>query len=380
LTFDRWAANLAGMATHTDDAALLQGELHLYVAFDWGDEIDLGRAQQLVPATLHVLPRRPRTPSSIGYHPAPLRFELAKVPLEIAGLGVVQATAEATVFDFAAASVALHVPFTLTAEKLRALAGELVHLEQVVEAARRAVEPLHRQLEPAILRPARSDLTEEYVVFELAPHAQLGVAERLPEERGEWLAGVVRLEAGTLSAEEVREALRQRLSYSPDDLLVVEWAAAILVDRDGEETLQVIEFANLQLLEFREIDQRLDRELLQAYDLIHPLARTKLPYWRFHSGPLRQLGDLRIEANVVFERTSNALKLVGDQYLARLYRLLSSRFHLEEWSRGIEHSIDAVEGAYQVLADQGAMYRTELLEIIIIVLILFEIAMSLWGH
>lgn len=370
---------LAAMNTHATPETTFHGTLHLYIAFDWGDEVDLDQAQRLAPATWRVLPRRPRTPSSIAYHPSPLRFDLARVPVELTELGTAQATAEATVFDFAAVSVAMHVPFALNSTQLRNLAGGLSQTEALVDAARRALEPLHRQLAGAIVRPARSDLTEEYVVFEIQPDASMGRVEQLPESRGEWLAGLVRLESGALSADEVREALRQRMSYSPDDLLVVEWSAAALVDRECEETLQVIEFANLQLLEFREIDQRLDNELLRAYDLIHPLTRTRLPYWRSHARPLRMLGDLRIEANAVFERTNNALKLVGDQYLARLYRLCAARFHLEEWSRGIEHSLDAVEGAYQVLSDQGAMYRTELLEIIIIVLILFEIVMAMAG-
>ena len=56
--------------------------------------------------------------------------------------------------------------------------------------------------------------------------------------------------------------------YSPNDLLVCEWAAAVLVDTDCEETLRVVEFANLQLLEFRHIDRRIDDRLNSAYDLI----------------------------------------------------------------------------------------------------------------
>ena len=91
----------------------------------------------------------------------------------------------------------------------------------------------------------------------------------------------------------------------------------------------MIEFANLQLLEFRHIDRRLDDSLAQASRIIHPLTRTTLPFWRIHTRPLRQLGELKVEANGLFERTGNVLKLVGDSYLARVYRLVDARFTAE---------------------------------------------------
>ena len=100
----------------------LCGILHVFVAFDWGEEVDLERAKQLVPAEVLALPRRRRTPSSFGYRPPPLRINLPSVPLELAQLGRLEASAGATVFDFAAVSVALRVPFRLRPERLCELA------------------------------------------------------------------------------------------------------------------------------------------------------------------------------------------------------------------------------------------------------------------
>ena len=61
--------------------------------------------------------------------------------------------------------------------------------------------------------------------------------------------------------DEVREATRLALSYTPNDLVVLDWAAGFVADADCADTLQVIEFANVQLLEFRHIDDRLDDRL-----------------------------------------------------------------------------------------------------------------------
>src|SRR5262245_19351815 len=101
-----------------DEHGPFAGVLHIHVAFDWGDEIDLVAAHKLVPAEAHALPRRRRTPSSIEYRPLPLRLSLSPVSLELPELGTVNATGEVTIFDFAAVSVALHLPFELKASAL----------------------------------------------------------------------------------------------------------------------------------------------------------------------------------------------------------------------------------------------------------------------
>jgi hypothetical protein len=354
----------------------LTGTLNIFVAFDWGEEVDLEAASKLVPCEPQELARRRRTPSSIAYHPVPLRFRLPPIHLELGGFGAVAGSAEAILFDFAAVSLALRVPFRETPANLLRHAASLADIDPVVQTARTAIDSLFQQLSPAIHDPRVSRVCEEYLVWQITPDAAVPDIDSWLTERVDWLAGLVRLEENRLSREEVSEATRLRLSYSPRDLFISDWAAAVLIDRDCDETLQVIEFANLQLLEFREIDQRLDLRMSAAYGLIQPLVRRWLPFWRTHMRPLRALGELRIDAHSVFERTSNALKLVGDQYLARVYRLISARFHLDQWEQSIRHSLEVLQSVHSVLSDQSAKYRTEVLELIIVFLILFEIVMA----
>jgi hypothetical protein len=356
----------------------LAGTLHFFVAFDWGDEVRLNEVSRLVPAAVQKLPRRPRTPSSIEYRPPPLRLEVAPVALPLPGLGTVLAPTVLTLFDFAAVSVALQIPFQLPLPDLRQLAACLAAPQTLVQTVRQAIEPLYRKLLPAIDSPSWSDLTEEYIVFQLPPSPT--AAELLHDAQASWLASLVRLESGPLSAEECVEALRLHLSYSPTDLFVADWPAAVLFDRDCEDTLQVIEFANLQLLEYRHIDDRLDDDLATTSRLLQKVRRTWLPFWRTHARRLRSLGELRVEASGLFERTVNVLKLVGDPYLARIYRLLAARFHLDQWEQSIQRKLETLEGAFRTLSDQAATYRAEFLEWVIIALILLEVVLTLTGH
>jgi uncharacterized Rmd1/YagE family protein len=76
----------------------------------------------------------------------------------------------------------------------------------------------------------------------------------------------------------------------------------------------------------------------------------------------------------------NVLKLPGDQYIARVYSLLAKRFHLEEWEQSIRRTLEVIEGVHAVISDQAATYRTEILEIILILLILTEIVMAVTRH
>jgi hypothetical protein len=359
---------------------LVDGILHIYVAFDWGDEIILDRARALLPAELHDLPRRRRTPSSVGYRPLPLRTPVAPVSLELPEIGAIAAPAEVTMFDFAAVSLALHVPFQISAEAVSRLAGWLADAGPILRVARATLEPLYRQIFPAIQNPSwRDDLSEEYFVFHLSTDSVPLPAELLNSERG-WLAGLVRLESEPLSSQEVAEAMRLNITYSPQDLLIADWAAAVLVDRECDETLQTIEFANLQLLEFRHIDNRLDDSLAVVYRVIHQFAQSRLPFWRSPARSLRILGELKIEANTLFERTGNVLKLVGDQYLARVYRLVTARSHLEQWEQSIERKLEVAEGVYRVVSDQTDTYRAEFLELTVVILIMIEIILPIMRH
>jgi hypothetical protein len=359
-----------------DPEGVLSGTLHAYVAFDWGDEVDLERARQIAPAEVLALPRRPRTPISIAYRPPPLRFNLPPTRLCLPGDGSPPAECELTLFDFAAASVAFRVPFQLTRSQLSLLASRLAEPAPVVAAARAAVQPLYERLLPAIRDPLwRNELSEEYFVFQFAPEDAPGVEV---SRRDGWLAGLVRLESDPLSTEEIGEALRLHLRYGPNDLFVPDWAAAALFDSEPgcRETLGVIEFANVQLLEYRHIDDT----MASVYKRVREENQARMRFWRRHDKPLRTLGEMRVEATDLFERTGNVLKLVGDQYLARVHRLLATRFHLKEWEASIALKLEVAEGVYQVIADQAGSHRTEFLEVIVIVLIALEIVLALFRH
>ena len=95
----------------------------------------------------------------------------------------------------------------------------------------------------------------------------------------------------------------------------------------------------------------------------------------FHTD-VRSIARLQVDSAILFERVTNTLKLLGDQYLARVHRLVSQRFHLESWDTSISRKLQTLESIYGKMTDNAATRRAEVLEWIIIVLIAVSIAVS----
>ena len=119
-------------------------------------------------------------------------------------------------------------------------------------------------------------------------------------QHGEQLAQIVRGESMPLSDSECKEVLQSSLSYYPTDLLVAGWVAALVYDtpEGAAPTIQLLEYANTQLLEFRHYDDVLTRVLQNVYKmlerrggLMRPVAdgaRSRTPE---HAAPGRYRAD-----------------------------------------------------------------------------------------
>jgi flagellar motility protein MotE (MotC chaperone) len=198
------------------------------------------------------------------------------------------------------------------------------------------------------------------------------------------MAQVLRCERQLLSEQEVQDALSCRISFGPDDVTIIDWNTGLLFGRDTEDERAVLEFANVELLEMRHLDQQLDDALDQAYEALSRRTDWRLRWPGTFDADKSQIAQLQVDSALLFERVTNALKLVGDQYLARVSRLASQRFHLEEWDASILRKLETLNSIYGKMSDQAAARRMEVLEWIIILLIAVSIVVSflpgLAGH
>ena len=362
----------------SDPPALVvkRGVCHALFAYEAGFSIDLDRAQEHI-TTLKErasIRHKRRTPSYFEYRPPPLRVMLDAQPVTV-GPRQTATSIDALVYDFGAISVRYTIELEGGFDDLIALSEALYENERLLADSRRRVDRIVADIHPAISRPRIASFVEPYAIFQIEELATPVSPATLLANRALELAQVLRSERTPLSREEVNDAVAQRISFRPDDLTLIDWDAALVFDRDADDIRNVLEYANVELLEMRFLDQRLDDALDESYER---LSRRPFGFWQMPGSAratLRRIGQLQVENAVLFEGVNNALKLLGDQYLARVYRLVSERFHLAEWDASILRKIQTLESIYQKVADQAANRRTEVLEWIIIVLIAAEIVL-----
>jgi hypothetical protein len=182
-----------------------------------------------------------------------------------------------------------------------------------------------------------------------------------------------------LSPAERQEILTHHFSYLEDDLAVLHWNSALVVEPSGVEDIpDLLEFATAHLLELRYYDALLDRELHRIYDEIEaggsPIANILTRRYRKLQ---RDTAALLLELSEMIERLENAVKIVGDFYLARLYLAAVRRFRLPAWQESVLRKQKLVADVNDLTGDAADTSRSELLEIAIIALIVAELVAAL---
>jgi len=184
---------------------------------------------------------------------------------------------------------------------------------------------------------------------------------------------------GRLADRQIDETLSHSLSYTRDDFTVIDWDAAFVVDASGyyDDVLYMIELANLQLEEFRLLDDRLDKLFIKAYeDLEH---RSTLRNLIFGSDArLNAIRRIRMDITKMSEELTNITKFVGDWYLARIYLSCKHRFHLGHWEATVDQKLHEIDRIY-TLAHEGVNEKRMLvMEAAIVALFVFEVCATLF--
>jgi hypothetical protein len=346
-----------------------QGLCSALFAYDVGLAIDLDRAERRVREATERggIRARRRTPQYFEFRPAPLRVTQEAAPIALGAFSS-EPRVEVTLFDFGAVSVCYRFPVPGRLDDMLTLAESLFENAALLEDSRTRVAQLVHAFADAVERPTIAAEVEDYVIFRL----DMPLPEDRPGANDSAIAQVLRCERAPLAQDEVRDATAQRLSYTPEDIALVDWNAALVAGREMDDVQAVLEFVNVALLEMRLLDRQLDRALDQAYDSLARRSWARLLPGYGDAQAVR-IGQMQVDSAIAFERVTNTLKLIGDQYLARVYRLAAQRFHLESWDRGIQRKLQTLESIYEKITDRVATRRLELLEWIIIVLIAISI-------
>lgn len=354
----------------------LEGLFRLQYFYDVGEEIRLEELRALL--GLEKPGREPgfrrRTPDYVRFERPPLEERLAALTL---ATGEVVA-ARLRYFEYGVISLEMELPFSSDWAGLVEMAARWVGADGP-EAL--AAETVNRQLERvrgAIRKPAARPLSEDYTVIELRSAVELDghaiPSAALLERYGGEIAQAVRGERLPLSLAERAEVLGSSMSYSPMDLLVVGYAAALVYDcePDGAQPmLQLLEYANTQLLEFRHYDDLLTRVLADAQGRFAK-GRGVLRQWRAGS-EAHKLNALRLEIIDLTERTDNAIKFLSDMFYARAYKLASARIGVPDYRGLVEEKLRAAGELYRFMMDEFHQGRAFLLELMVVLILIVDL-------
>jgi len=251
------------------------------------------------------------------------------------------------------------------------------------DEVRKLAEQTVTELKPHLIRPHAQLVEEEaYTVFCIAsPLLSLDGsrvnAEHWFQAHRRQVAALLTQEEdmARLSKQESDESTARYLSYYEDDIVVVDWDAALLIDepRDFAETLYIVELANMQLAELEAYDRILDTALDCAY---RDLGKRPL---RSRTDILREIRELRIDLTRMNDELSNITKFFGDWHLARIYEKLASRFHLTEWHRTIDGKLKTLDDLYQLLRSDQNNRLMVWLEATIVLLFIVDLVVLVIG-
>ncbi len=376
------------MPCHPDEIVVAQAGATVYRLYDVGYEIDLGRASGLLaplaPPRAHPGPRRGEAAAILTPTP-PLIVDLGSDTIEPAG-GPVTATVSAAVFDFGVVSVRLHLPAAarLAWRDFVRFAVALHDSGPLRRVLDRRLAELIGRINAAIQRPSVAAVTEDYIVFRIAHLETAGGEPCSPTDLDDHaLASLLLNEPRELSPSARRELLPHRFAYTARDFAALTWESALVIepvpeDRDIE---YILEFANAQLLELRVFDAALDAELPRMYDRIAAVRHA--PYGllrRRYRHVLAGLQTLVADTTEIVERVENALKVTDDVYLARVYSAALEIFRGAAWRQGVDRKLGIIRDTYAMLNAESQAARGEALEVAIVLLILAELLLPLFGR
>jgi hypothetical protein len=347
----------------------LQGSVLVLIQFDVCEEIKLDALRDIFGA---------RRQEASFKHPAPgyVRFERAPVVEPVEPL-VLESGERLDVkikyYDYGVLSVVFELPFSGDWDTLVRLASRWVWDTDFTSFAQKIVKQKIERARPALVKLYDSWLHEDYFIFHVRDIAGNPTAAELLSTQGGRIAQIVRGEHVPLSDGEQQEIMQSRISYYPNDLAVISWNGAFLYDTSsGAETvIQLLEYANSQLLEFRHYDELLTRELQSVYDFMDHGSGI-WARWRTARRASR-LHTVLLDVDELTERADNAIKFLSDMFSARLYKVAAVKIGVTDYKDLVNQKVHTAEELYRFMVDQFHQSRAFVLELMVVIILIIDL-------
>jgi hypothetical protein len=348
----------------------LHGAVLVLLQFDVCEAIRLDQLHELIRAET-VKPPSPQNPSPgfVRYQRPPIVERLENLVLESGE----QLRGEIKYYDYGVLSVIFQLPFEGGWEKLIGLASRWVWDVDFAAQAASIVRGRLERAAPALIKPYQRWLSEDYLIFHIREIDPSLSVKELIQQYGLLIAQVVRGDTGKLADSECNEILQSRISYYANDLAIIGWNAAFVYDStSGAETaIQLLEYANSQLLEFRHYDDLLTEELELVYALLDR-GTGVLARWKLARSATR-LHTVLLDVAELTEHADNAIKFLSDMFSARLYKLAALKVGVPDYKELVTRKVRTAEELYRFMVDQFNQSRAFFLELTVVIILVIEL-------
>ncbi len=359
------------------------GEVVYMFAFDVAYEMTRHPVRELLgqPVAEYIFDSSKRNPRHLFFY----RPQMVRLPAQerLGPHGPVRAEFTVKLLPIGALSITVRVPFAVQHVEDLVVYHDLQFSNgSLSEEVRRLAEEVRRELNTFYVRPVKQVPEEEaYTVFCL--EAPVLDRDGVPQTAEAWLKAHRRQvaalltqepEVDRLSHQESDESTQRAISYYEHDLVVMDWDAALVIDKPNQfdEPLYVMELANLQLAELEAYDRILDDALERSY---RDLGERRI---RSQREVLRELRELRIDLARFSDELQNITKFFGDWHVARIYEAIAARFHLSDWHRTIDEKVKTLDDLYQLgKSDQQNRWMLAL-EVTIVLLFIIDLVALFW--
>jgi hypothetical protein len=367
--------------TYTRTEGPLRGAILVLIQYDVCEEIRLDALRQIVGARTAHATFKSQAPAYVRYMRPPVEETLEPLVLDSGE----RLTGEIKYYDYGVVSLVFELPFSSDWDKLIELSAHWTSDTNFEKLASRVVRQKLERAALALIKPYKEEnwLQEDYFIFHVREidGSSSVRANDLLAEHGDRISQIVRGETATLSEGERAEILQSRISYYPTDLAVIGWNAAFIYDTQaGAETaIQLLQYANSQLLEFRHYDELMTRELENVYDFLEKGGTGTWARWRT-ARAASKLHTVLLDVNELTERADNAIKFLSDMFSARLYKLCAQKVGVPDYKDLVREKLHTAEDLYRFMIEQFNQSRAFVLELMVVVILIIELIYFFKGH
>jgi len=353
----------------TQPVCPLRGSILVLIQYDVCEEIRLDTLRTLFPARKAEASLK-KAPAYVQYQRPPVEETLEPLVLDSGE----RLAGEMKYYDYGVVSLEFELPFSGGWDTLIELSCRWTSDTNFEKLASRIVRQRLERAAPALVKPYTDWLQEDYFIFHVREIDGSPTADELLVQQPNAIAQIVRGETNILSDGERGEILQSRISYYPSDLAVIGWNAAFIYDTQaGAETaIQLLQYANSQLLEFRHYDELLTNELANVYDFLEVGGTGWWSRWRT-ARAASKLHTVLLDVNELTERADNAIKFLSDMFSARLYKLCAQKVGVPDYKDLVKEKLQTAEDLYRFMVEQFNQSRAFVLELLVVLILIIEL-------